>query len=137
MTGTDCASLDMSNEEALYHLLKKEEEYYAAIMKISRQENFALQAPVLIFPDIQRLLSNKHALMASVHEIEQALLPLKKYWKSKGDANDFYSLKIKEKLIQLNLLLKEILSVESDNQERFEQYITACSKAHLIPEIDS
>lgn len=113
---------NMSKEEVLYHLLKKEHGYYKAIFEITRQENEKLNLNQSIL-DIKPLLKKKKILLSCISEIENALTPLKKYWQSKTDRSDFFSELIKQELEGLNKLLKEILQMDLLSQKTLENHM--------------
>lgn len=110
---------NMSKEEVLYHLLKKEHGYYKAIMEITRQEHQLFEHAQSIV-DIKPLLKKKKILLACINEIETALTPLKKYWQSKAERTDYFSGQIKRELEDLNKLLKEILQIDLLSQKSLE-----------------
>jgi hypothetical protein len=122
MTDKNHPIYQLSKEEVLYHLLKKEHGYYKAIMEISQQEyaNLESRQP---FTQIAPLLKKKKILLTCISEIDAALAPLKKYWQSKKDRSDPYSEKIKIELDALNKLLKEILQMDLVSQKNLEHHL--------------
>lgn len=115
---------NMSKEEVLFHLLKKEHGYYKAIMEITRQEHEQLENCQSIV-DIKPLLKKKKILLSCISEIETALAPLKRYWQTKTDRSDYFSIQIKRELDDLNKLLKEILQVDLLSQKTLENHMTS------------
>lgn len=106
----------LSNEEVLYHLLKKEHGYYKAILNLTHNEHEKLitnQNPNQIHP----ILKKKKVLLSCIRDIEAAIGPLKNFWENKSDRSAFSSIKISDELSALNLLLKEILQLDLVNQK--------------------
>lgn len=113
---------NMSKEEVLHQLLKKEYGYYKAILEITHDEHEKLTSG-LTTGSMQPLLKKKKILLSCIHEIEAAMLPLKKYWQTKVSRSDPVSIQIQEELISLNKLLKEILQLDLVNQKLLENHL--------------
>ena len=113
---------DMSTEEILYHLLKKQKGYYAAILDLTEQEERALfkKTPLQeVFP----LVKKKGILMTCVEEINLALTPIKKRWMEKKDPANPFTAKVEETLENLNKELKKILEMDQMNQTEFQRQV--------------
>jgi len=112
----------MSKDEVLYQLLRKEHGYYKGILELTLTEHEKLKSNQPT-NEMQPLQKKKRILLSCIHEIETAMLPLKKYWQSKTDRSDYISVQIQEELIDLNKLLKEILQLDLVNQKIFESHL--------------
>lgn len=113
----------MSKDEVLYQLLRKEHGYYKSIFEITQTEHQKLQSSNHPAGEMQPLQKKKRILLSCIHEIETAMLPLKKYWQAKTDRSDYISAQIQEELVGLNILLKEILQLDLVNQKIFESHL--------------
>lgn len=112
----------LSKEELLLKLLQKEHEYYTSILDITRKEHETLSKH-LPLNEIQRLFSQKKALLVNIKEIESALQPLKKYWNTKQERSDHYSVQIHKELSDLDNLLKDILQLDQLSQKMLGNYL--------------
>jgi len=118
-------SLDnMSKEEILLQLLRKEHNYYLEILNITHEEQSRLRPPPSV-AELKPLLSKKKVLLSCINEIEGALTPLKKYWHTKTDKSDVESGFIKQELEALNKLLREILQIDLMSQKALETHMVS------------
>ena len=112
----------LSNEEVLFHLLKKEYEYYKSILNLSEKEQAILLSNQST-QDLQPILKRKKVVLSYLHDLELALTPLKKSWYAKNESKDLNSLKIKELIADLQLVLKKILQIDQINQKLLKNKI--------------
>lgn len=113
---------NLSKEEILYQLLKKEHGYYALILELTRQENEKLLKRVPL-KEISPLLKQKKVILSCITEIENAMKPLKKFWKEKQDRTDPFSVQIKNQLSTLDSTLKEILQLDLIGQKSLQEHL--------------
>ncbi len=114
----------MSKEEVLCQLLKKEHGYYNAILEITRIEHEKLSSNQPL-QEIRSLLKKKKIFLDCINEIESALAPLKKYWQTKTERTDSASEQIKEVLVSLDTVLKEILQLDLISQKSVENHLNS------------
>lgn len=116
---------EISKEEAIYHLVKKERAYYETLLEIGRQENNLLKIPTIVpgWRAITPLLKKKRVLLKCISEIEQALEPLKTYWHTQANRTSLFSKKIHQELKRLNLLLEEILQLDESCHKHMENQL--------------
>lgn len=108
---------EISKEEVLYQLLKKEHGYYLAVFEITNQENQKLQDSHAI-KEVLELLHRKKKLLGHIQEIDLTLSPLKKYWLAKTDKSDHLSQKIEAVLQEMEYLLGKILELHIESQKK-------------------
>lgn len=127
---------DMSKEEILYRLLKKEQGYYDAIFELTQVETDLLKKK----KDPKTLTSvikKKKVLFSCIDEIETAISPLKKLWKSKSKEADPHFLLVKRELHSLDELLKKILQMDQSNQKLMRSYLLDLKQKKNKLEIES
>lgn len=114
----------MSKDEVLYQLLKKEHGYYRSILEITQHEHEKLNSNQPA-SEMRPLQKKKRILLSCIHEIESAMLPLKKHWQNKTERTDNISIQIQDELASLDKLLKEILQLDLINQKIFESHLAS------------
>ncbi|BBI16220.1 flagellar export chaperone FlgN [Neochlamydia sp. S13] len=129
MTKNFSSLCSLSNDEALYHLLKKEHDYYKDILTLTHYEHEKL---ISKHPpqEMHSLLSKKKALVACIRDIEKTLTPLKKYWINKS-SHDPSSLQINELLTSLCDILKEILQLDLVNQKLLKNLLSQLPQVEM------
>jgi hypothetical protein len=110
----------LSNEEVLYHLLKKERDYYKSILSLTHLEHDKLTSNQLP-GELHPVLKKKKLLILCIHDIENARLSLKQKWDQKTEKNDPAYSNIKKELQTIRELLKEIFQLDIINQKLLEQ----------------
>jgi hypothetical protein len=118
---------EMSKEEILYRLLKKEQGYYDAILELTESESEILsnkKAPTALTSVIKK----KNVLFSCIDEIESAINPLKKLWKSKSKETDPHYLLVKRELHSLDKLLQKIIQMDQSNQKLMRSYLLDLKK---------
>ncbi len=118
----------MEKEEILSQLLEKECAYYRSVLELTQAENgyFQRKRPL---NEITPLMKKKKILLSCIDEIESALSPLKKYWKTKPNHTDNLSTQVREQLTSLNTVLLELLELDRVNQQLFQEYQHSFRKA--------
>ena len=119
MTAPQHPIYNMSKEEILSQLLRKECGYYKAILEITRLENEKLEHGHPL-SEIRPLLEKKKILLSCINEIDSALSPLKKYWINKTDRSDKFSQQVKAEVSDLNDIVKAILQQDLTAQKMLE-----------------
>jgi hypothetical protein len=122
---------NMSKEEILYQLLRKEYDFYLNIYEITKEENEKLRQRNPM-NEISSLLKRKRSLLNSIAEVETAMQPLKNYWQSNKSNKDQISLKIREELANLDKLLNRILELDLVSQRILESYLSSLSTEQLL-----
>jgi hypothetical protein len=109
-------------ELVLLKLLKKENGYYRVILELTKNEKEKLlkQRP---FQEFHQLLKKKNIIFSCIEEIELELTPIKEYWKEYKTFKTSLSAEIEVILRKLEILLKEILEVDQENQGLLKKYI--------------
>ncbi len=115
---------DEMKERELLDLLQKQKGYYCNILELTRQENEKYRAK-RSFEEIMPLIKQKGIIIACVDELSSRLNPLKEYWNIKDDYSNFFSEKVREQLNELDLLMKELLKLDQENQELFQDLVIA------------
>jgi hypothetical protein len=106
-----------AEEEKLYQLLKKQFGFYKGIYEVAKMEYLTLSnhRPLA---ELQPLLKKKKVLLSCVSEIEEEIKPLKRERQETEGSS-----KVKMEMEALNVLLKEILQIDSLNQKTLENRI--------------
>ena len=114
---------EMSKDEILYRLLKKECGYYRAILDITEEENdkFNARRPL---PEITPLMKKKKILLSCIREIDSALSPLKTYWRQQNTHDGPFAAKVQRELTLLEKLLHEILELDDANNRMLKDLLS-------------
>jgi hypothetical protein len=117
-TSTD---LIQKSQEPLFLLLKKQCGYYNAILELTRLENdkFVCSRPL---NEITPLMKQKKVLLTCIEEVEAVINQLNKS-SEPNQEKESPSLAVKEQLLALDVLLKEILSLDEANQKLLQRYM--------------
>lgn len=122
---------DMSKEELLYRLLEREHGFYKRILELTQEEKELFQCGLSI-KSITDLMKQKKVVLGCIEEIERALQPLKAYWNDKKERDSEPCKKVEESISKLEGLMKEILSLDEENQTlmqtRMQQLQTQSTK---------
>ncbi len=117
---------NMSKDEILHKLLKKELGYYQAILEITKQEHELFQAGKI--KSAMMLVKQKNILLSCVDDIEKALPPLKKWWREREDKANLDAYAIQDLLDTLDSTLKELLEWDEKNQELMKEQLLKLKK---------
>ncbi len=114
----------MSKEEVLIALLRKQHAYYTGVLELTDAENHVLsrEGPL---PEVTQLMKKKRILLECVQEIDTALSPLKRYWKEEASRSSPQAAAVQQQIDGLDKLLQEILRVDQENQNYFQQRLLA------------
>lgn len=122
MSAQTLAHKGIFQEEVLYDLLKKEQSYYKAILKLTHQENELLQTQENT-RQLQLIIKKKKTLLSCIHDLDTALLPLRNQWMERKRPSDTLSDKINIQILSLTALIKEILDLDTINQALLKNQI--------------
>ena len=116
-----------TKEEILLSLLKKQRKYYGAILELGREEARILSKGQAS-KGLQCLIRKKKILFACIDEIEDALKPLKRFWKEKTDRSDPISMDVCQELVEIDLMLQALLQLDEANQEMLKNILSSLAQ---------
>ncbi|MBB64458.1 MAG: hypothetical protein CMO81_05295 [Waddliaceae bacterium] len=113
---------EMSKKEMLFRLLKKEAQYYNAILDLVKEEAFKLGNESTC-NEVLPLIKKREILFSCIQEIEKALTPLKNDWKKDSNSLDPFTTQVKQQLLENDLILEQILKQDQENQKSMKKYL--------------